>query len=95
MCDLRCHTQCNVLCMPAAAEEAADEEEKALAAEAAEIEAEAHKSSTSEADQKRLIARAWTAHKSAEGQVYYHNSITGDSSWSVPEGFAGDAGGWG
>jgi hypothetical protein len=24
-----------------------------------------------------------------------HNSITGDSSWSVPEGFVGDAGGFG
>lgn len=25
-------------------------------------------------------------------QVYYHNSITGESSWSVPDGYVGDAG---
>lgn len=56
---------CAVLCHAGS-----EEEEEALAAEAAAIEAEAHKAATSnEAEQKRLIARAWTAHKSAEGQV--------------------------
>jgi hypothetical protein len=48
----------------------AEEEEAALEAEAAAIEAEAHKASVSgEAEQRRLIARAWTAHKSPDGQV--------------------------
>lgn len=82
-------------CLSAAAEAEEDEEERALAAEAAAIEAEAHKAATGgDAEQKRRIARAWTAHKSGEGQVYYHNSITGESSWSVPDGYVGDAGGW-
>lgn len=48
----------------------AEEEEAALEAEAAAIEAEAHKASVSgEAQQQRLIACAWTAHKSPDGQV--------------------------
>lgn len=40
-----------------------------MEAEAAAIEAEAHKSAADAVEQKRLVARAWTAHKSAEGQV--------------------------
>lgn len=47
----------------------AEEEEAALAAEAAAIEAEAAKASAEAHEQQRLAARAWTAHKSAEGQV--------------------------
>ncbi|KAK9805328.1 hypothetical protein WJX73_002568 [Symbiochloris irregularis] len=36
-------------------------------------------------------AKAWMVHKTADGQVYYHNTATQESSWTKPEGFAGDA----
>ncbi|KAL0027442.1 hypothetical protein WJX77_001554 [Trebouxia sp. C0004] len=33
----------------------------------------------------------WMAHKSEDGQVYYHNTSTEESSWQKPEGFEGNA----
>ncbi|KAL3161297.1 hypothetical protein ABBQ38_009653 [Trebouxia sp. C0009 RCD-2024] len=34
----------------------------------------------------------WMAHRSDNGQVYYHNPSTGESSWQKPERFEGNAG---
>lgn len=62
----------------------------AIEAEAAAAEVDAAKRRADEAEQARLRSKAWTAHKSAEGQVYYHNSLTGESSWDKPAGFTGD-----
>ncbi|KAL3678003.1 hypothetical protein R1sor_020959 [Riccia sorocarpa] len=34
---------------------------------------------------------AWTAHKTADGAVYYYNSLTGKSTYDKPPGFKGEA----
>ncbi|KAG6557468.1 hypothetical protein Mapa_000741 [Marchantia paleacea] len=34
---------------------------------------------------------AWTAHKTADGAVYYYNSVTGRSTYDKPAGFTGEA----
>ncbi|CAD7700556.1 unnamed protein product [Ostreobium quekettii] len=34
---------------------------------------------------------SWTAHKADDTQVYYYNTMTGESSWERPQGFRGDA----
>lgn len=44
-------------------------------------------------DNKGSTAQAWTAHKAGSGQVYYYNTLTKESAWSKPEGYAGDESG--
>lgn len=66
-------------------------EAAAIEAEAAQAEADATRRAAEEAKAARLKARAWTAHKAADGQMYYHNTLTGESSWTTPEGFEGEA----
>lgn len=39
----------------------------------------------------RQVAQAWTAHKSEDGQVYYYNSITQESTWQQPPEYRGNA----
>lgn len=39
---------------------------------------------------KEEAADAWTAHKTAEGIVYYYNSVTGQSTYEKPPGFQGE-----
>lgn len=46
---------------------------------------------STQAEQEAKVKRAWTAHKSDDGTVYYYNPLTNESSWSEPEGFSGDA----
>ena len=41
------------------------------------------------------VGRAWRAHRTAEGRVYYFNILTNQSSWERPPGFKGDAPGLG
>jgi len=41
-------------------------------------------------ERERIIAAAWTAHKSPAGQVYYFNTETNSSSWEKPAGFNAD-----
>ncbi|BDA46960.1 Transcription elongation regulator 1 [Coccomyxa sp. Obi] len=36
-------------------------------------------------------ASAWIAHKAGDGQVYYYNTLTNESTWEKPEGYKGDA----
>ena len=41
----------------------------------------------------RLVADpadAWTAHKTEDGTVYYYNSVSGQSTYTRPEGFTGE-----
>ncbi len=33
------------------------------------------------------VSRDWMAHKDEAGDVYYHNTATGETSWDKPEGF--------
>jgi hypothetical protein len=35
-------------------------------------------------------ADIWTAHKAEGGAVYYYNSVTGQSTYTRPEGFTGE-----
>jgi transcription elongation regulator 1 len=69
---------------------AIEAEAAAAAAEAARLAADAAAKRAAEAEEARMRMRAWTAHKSGDGQVYYHNTMTGESSWERPEGFAGE-----
>jgi transcription elongation regulator 1 len=71
-------------------EQQLEDEAAAIEAEAAAAAAEAAAKRAAEAEEARMRMRAWTAHKSADGQVYYHNTMTGESSWERPEGFSGD-----
>ncbi|CAL5224177.1 g6817 [Coccomyxa viridis] len=65
---------------PASADPAAS----VRAAIAAESKAEEEKA------QKAKEASAWIAHKAADGQVYYYNTLTNESSWEKPKDYAGD-----
>lgn len=65
-------------------------EQQRLEEEAAEIEAEAA-AAAGRRELEAQAARAWTAHTSADGQLYYHNSVTGESSWTRPATYVGDA----
>lgn len=35
----------------------------------------------------------WVEAYDGDGNLYYYNNATGDSSWEMPEGFAGGGGG--
>jgi transcription elongation regulator 1 len=72
-------------------EQQLEDEAAAIEAEAAQAAADAAAKRAAEAEEARMRMRAWTAHKSGDGQVYYHNTMTGESSWERPEGFAGEA----
>ncbi|GBG69078.1 hypothetical protein CBR_g3777 [Chara braunii] len=59
-----------------------DKEEKAKENKDKDKEVEAKKSNPD-------IEESWTAHKSADGTIYYYNSITGESTYERPKGFTG------
>jgi len=65
-----------------------DPELAALEAQAAALEAEAEEMEARERQQR--INAAWTAHKAPDGRVFYHNSESGESSWTRPAAFRGD-----
>eukprot|EP00887_Chlorella_sp_A99_P005017 scaffold4.g5017.t1 len=43
-----------------------------------------------EEEERTRVAAAWAAFKREDGTVYYHNSLTKESTYQRPEGFAGD-----
>ena len=46
------------------------------------------------ADNDEFVERTigdWTAYQQDDGQVYYHNSKTDESTWDAPPGFEDDA----
>ena len=48
--------------------------------------------SREETEREKRVAEAWAAYKAADGsgRTYYHNQLTGESSWERPQGFQGD-----
>ncbi len=70
---------------------AEDAEIAALEAQAAALEEEA--AAEEAAERRRRVDAAWTAHKAPDGRVFYHNAESGESAWTRPAAFKGDAAG--